>query len=436
MRIGIDGYNLAMPNGTGVATYGITLARTLKAGGMEVEGVFGLDAGRDPALRETLFFDRFGRGGPVKGAALAPAYWPWLRLGAADVPLTDRVDRRALADRLPAFDRIVSARRLFALAHRHFATFRRFVPLAMTNPPEIMHWTYPVPIELVGARNIYTLHDLVPLKLPYTTLTAKRTYRALVKACVRRAAHVCTISEASRADILREFGASGDRVTNCYQTAIPPDGSDPAGDAAALERMFGLSRRGFFLFFGAIEPKKNVGRLIEAHLARATDTPLVIVGGKGWQGDGELRLLRPDPSMGQDHARALAARVILLDHLPRSILVRLIRSAKAVVFPSIAEGFGLPVLEAMQLGTPVLTSRGGALEEVAGDAGLLVDPFDVRAITAGLAALDKDAALRDRLAEAGPRRAARFSQAVYLERLEQLYARVMRDGAQEEPSPA
>lgn len=413
-----------MPAGTGVASYGFTLAETLAAGGHGVEGVFGVDAGRDPVLRETLFFDRIGRERKVTGAALAPAYWPRLALKGAEVPLTPRVDRRALAHRWPAFTRLATTPRLFALAHRHFATFGRFVPLTLPDPPAVMHWTYPVPIELVGARNIYTLHDLVPLKLPYTTLTAKRTYRALVAACVDRAAHLCTVSEASRQDVLREFGADPARITNCYQAAPPSEGPPRSAeeDAAAVAGTLGLRPGGYFLFFGAIEPKKNVGRLLEAFLSLPTDTPLVIVGGKGWQSAGELALLHAGPDGGE----ALGARVIRLDHLPRLLLTRLIRSAKAVLFPSIAEGFGLPVLEAMALGTPVLTSRGGALEEVAGEAALLVDPTDVRMIAAGIAALDGDAALRERLGRAGLARAEAFTPARFLQRLEGLYAETLR----------
>lgn len=424
LRIGIDGYNLAMPTGTGIATYGFALAETLKRGGFGVEGVFGIDAGPDPALRETLFFDRFGREPRVEGPALAPAYWPAYRPRARDVPLTPEVDRRALADRWPRFDRLVTAPRLFALAHRHFATFGRFVPLTMPDPPDVMHWTYPVPIRLVGARNVYTLHDVVPLKLPYATLTAKRAYRARVQACIDHAAHLCTVSEASRADVMRAFGVAPERITNTWQAAPPlPDAPADDADAAALERTFGLSPRGYFLFFGAIEPKKNLGRLIEAHLSRRTDTPLVIVGGKGWQSEGETGLLDPDASLGTAHAQALAGRVMRLGHLSRALLVRLIRNAKAVTFPSIAEGFGLPVLEAMQLGTPVLTSRDGALGEVAGDAALLVDPFDTGDIAGGLRALDDDEVLRAGLAAAGPVRAAMFSQDAYLARLREVYAR-------------
>jgi glycosyltransferase involved in cell wall biosynthesis len=298
----------------------------------------------------------------------------------------------------------------------------------MDDPPDIMHWTYPLPIELVGSRNIYTLHDLVPLRLPYTTLDAKASYRALTKACTECGDHICTVSEASRRDIIAEFAIDPARVTNSYQASPLPAAAlahSPAEDAAMIEGIFGLPAQGYFLFFGAIEPKKNLGRLIEAYLALRTETPLVIVGARAWRSEEELRLLREDEDGDSAHRQTLAKRIIRLDYMPRPLLLRLIRGARALAFPSLYEGFGLPVLEAMQFGTPILTSNTSSLPEVAGEAAVLVDPYDPLAIAAGLRALDSDGALRARLSQAGPEQAARFSEERYRERLEAMYAQVM-----------
>jgi glycosyltransferase involved in cell wall biosynthesis len=438
LRIGIDGYNLALRHGTGIATYGRALARTLQSAGHRVEGVFGLDVGKDPALREVHFFDLLDRIEPTRrtprqvaarrARLLRDALNPLLSLRAIEVPRTGRVETATFADRLPAFDRVTSAAHLFAIAHLHFKYYGRFVRLRMDDPPDIMHWTYPLPVELVGSRNIYTLHDLVPLRLPYTTLDAKASYRALARACVTRGAHVCTVSEASRRDIVTEFAIDPARVTNSYQASpLPADAlaRSPAEDSAMIEGIFGLRAQGYFLYFGAIEPKKNLGRLIEAYLSIATDTPLVIVGARAWRSEEELRLLREDEDGESAQRQALARRIIRLEYMPRPLLLRLIRGARAMVFPSLYEGFGLPVLEAMQFGTPILTSNTSSLPEVAGDAAVLVDPYDVLAIAAGLRALDGDPALRARLAMAGPAQAATFSEERYRGRLEDMYARVM-----------
>jgi len=432
LSVGIDGYNLALPNGTGVATYGHVLADTLRSGGHKVIGLFGVDAGRDANMREVLFYDRLGQVPPtphlrrkrsrrILRAALRP-----LHIRRADeVPQTDRFEKGNLAERLPCFDRMVTTPNLFEIAHRHFALYGRFLRVRMDDPPQIMHWTYPLPITLEGAANVYTFHDLVPLRLPYTTLDAKRAYRDLLAACVVHGAHICTVSETSRTDIITEFGIDPDRITNCYQASpLPLPTENAHDDATVIENIFGLPHRGYFLHFGAIEPKKNIGRLLEAYLSTGVSAPLVLTGGRGWQAQEELRLLVPEDEADTVHGRRMAERVRRLEHLPRSLLARLIRGARAVLFPSIHEGFGLPVLEAMQLGTPVLTSAGGAPAEIAGDAALLVDPYDVAAIAAGIRTLDSDTDLRGRMTAAGRGAAARFSAEAYRARLEAMYARI------------
>lgn len=448
-RIGIDGYNLALTNGTGVATYGHTLATVLSDQGHGVEGVFGIDAGVDPAMREVLFYETIGtppaerslqQRRSDKRALRRRALNPFASPFMAEVPLTGRVVTEPLAGRLPRFDRIVTAPRLFDLAHRHFAYYGRLLPIRMASPPPIMHWTYPIPVRLVGARNVYTLHDLVPLRLPYTTTDGKGGYRRLLARIIEQADHLCTVSEASRADIIAEFGLDPARISNTYQAAAMPAeilARPAADDGAIVENIFGLPHRGYFLFFGAIEPKKNVGRMLEAYLSLGTATPLVMIGGRGWRNENELALLGAAAETSDEHLNlddlpvptGDARRVIRLTHLSRPLLLRLIRSARAALFPSVSEGFGLPILEAMQLGTPILTSNISAMPEVAGDAAILVNPYDTLAIAAGIRALDDDADLRERLSVAGPVQAKAFSPARYIDRLEAMYSAMLDLGA-------
>jgi glycosyltransferase involved in cell wall biosynthesis len=440
MRVGIDGYNLAMPHGTGVATYGFALANALRNLGYQVEGVFGLDVGDDPALREIMFFDQFARDDGAGGRASRPV-GKWTRrmqrlraiggrLRADEVPQSSLVEREVFATRLPKFDRLTSSPELFDLANWYFQVTGRFLKLKMANPPQIMHWTYPVPVELAGARNVYTLHDLVPLRLPYTTLDVKKNYYRLIKQCIRRADHICTVSESSRQDILSRFTIDPANVTNTYQSSPIAPGSisdDPLEDARMIDGIFGLSHRGYYLFFGAIEPKKNVGRIIEAYLGTHSEHALVIVGARAWQSEGELRLLT-NGGYGK-----MARQVIRLEYLPRALLLRLIRGARAVVFPSLFEGFGLPVLETMQLGTPVITSNTSSLPEVAGNAAKLVDPYSVADISEAWRAIDRDQSLREDLAHRGLEQAARYSDREYRARIAAMYDRVLAGGAAQTP---
>lgn len=423
--VGVDGLNLALRRGTGVATYARTLARTIADMGRPADLIFGLPVHpRAPrALRETLFFDQLGREEPLAAPAVSGRprrerlFVSPLARRLVEVPVEGRVRAESFAERLPPFARLYSFGSLWSVAARHFRRYRRFLTVDMDDPPAIMHWTYPVPVHLRGAINIYTIHDLVPLRLPHTSLENKRLHDRLLRACIRRAPRICTVSEASRQDIIQLLGAAPAQVVNCYQSIDPVPAIAPEALAGRLRALFGLEPQGYFLYFGAIEPKKNVGRLIEAYLGAQIRAPLVIAGARAWRSEEELRLLGaaglPMP--------AGVGNIRLLDYLPRRMLDLLIAGARAVLFPSLYEGFGLPVVEALARGVPTLTSTAGSLPEVADGAALLVDPYDLAAMAAAIRTLDSDADLRRNLAAAGPAKAAHFAPPRFQGRLRQLY---------------
>ena len=350
---------------------------------------------------------------------------------AFQVPVTGRVIRDTFQARLPYFDHIWNVQDLFTKESLYGSLLGGRMNVHFREAPDIMHWTYPLAIRIPKAKNIYTLHDLVPLRLPYTTLDNKRHYFRLIRNLTKSADHIVTVSEASKKDIMDLFGVPEERITNTYQAVdIPPVYRNKAASDVKieLEGTFGLSYKKYFLFFGAIEPKKNVGRLIEAYLASGATDPLVIIGKKAWKSEEELQLIA-----GSDHVRKLLSNpndkekrssVLHFDYASLPLLISLIRGAKAVLFPSLYEGFGLPALEAMSLGTPVLASNTASMPEVVGEAALKVDPYDTRALVEGIRALDKDADLLGRLAEAGPIRAQEFSPERYQARLSKLYSKV------------
>ncbi len=427
IRIGLDGYNLALARGTGVATYGRTLAHAVVRAGYKLDLVYGLGVPQDSRedLRETLFYARLAEDAPaqlptnlsarVKRAAMLP--------GTRDliaVPHSGHVVAPDLELRVPPFDRLFTRGSLFTICARYFRRFGRFMPLRIPTPPEIMHWTYPLPLRMLGSRNIYTLHDLVPLRLPHTTLEDKRYYDRLIRTCLAEAAHIVSVSEASRSDIEMLFPGYGDKITNTYQPidlAIDPR----TDDLQRIRKLFDLDAGNYFLFFGAIEPKKNVGRLIEAYLSADIETPLIIVGAEAWRSDHELRLLHGAHGSVLSGTRSIRR----IDYLPRHLLIELVAGAKAVAFPSLYEGFGLPAAEACALGIPVLASSGGSLPEVVGPGGLIVDPYDVSAMAAALRRLDEDSLLRETLGAAGKRHTTKFSFDRYTTVITSLYQHVI-----------
>jgi glycosyltransferase involved in cell wall biosynthesis len=437
LRILIDGYNLGLEKGTGVATYARNLSFALHGLGHEVGVLYGgrASAFREPLIREIAFFDS-NVGDPPLWLRKLNAIRDGLRgpFGhrALPIPLSGTVILDTFKSRLPHFDALYNAENLFTRAHNQFAFWKRMGQVHGGFRADLVHWTYPLPLYVGGgSRNVYTLHDLVPLRLPYTTLEKKRRYFQMCRKIVERADHIVTVSETSKRDIVNILGVPPDRITNTYQAVSIPDKYRLKPEEVVkreVEGTFGLAFKGYFLFFGSIEPKKNLGRLIEAYLGSAVDTPLVIVGAQAWKSEQELRLLY------DDHIRSLITdgretrvkrRVVQLDYAPFPLLVSLIRGAKATMFPSIYEGFGLPVLESMLLGTPVLSSNVSSIPEVAGDAACLVDPYDTRQMAEAIRALDADAALRGSLVERGLRQARLFDEQAYQRRLAEMYRGVM-----------
>jgi glycosyltransferase involved in cell wall biosynthesis len=436
-RILIDGYNMSMPTGTGIATYARGLAATAHALGNEVGILYGppgLPA--DPLLREMTFFE------PPPAVSKPSTLGAALRLyrqviagrrrmTARPVVLSGLVSTRSIEDRLPVHDKLWAIPNLFELAQVHYFATGRFLEIAIPETPHIVHWTYTMPIRIAGAKNVYTLHDMVPFLLPDATRVDKPRFLALTRQIAAQADHILTVSEKSKGDIIRLLGISEDRVSNTYQSIdLPTHAVERPMELmrGEIEQGHGLPLGEYFLYFGAIEPKKNVTRLIRGYLQSGVRCPLAIVGKLAWDSDVEARLLA-DPSLSYstplDATPEIRRGLKHFDYATRASLVSLIKGAKAVLFPSLYEGFGLPALEAMQLGTPVLTSTEGALPEVCGEGALLVDPYDIGALADGIRRLDSNPALRDALSDRGQRQALRFSPRSYASRMEAIYHHLM-----------
>jgi glycosyltransferase involved in cell wall biosynthesis len=250
---------------------------------------------------------------------------------------------------------------------------------------------------------VTTVHDLVPLRLPALVPARHRwAVRCLLGGALRRARRIIAVSEATRAELLARYRLTPARVVVVPEAAGPEFAPPAAGVVAATRARYGLARP-YVLFVGFLEPKKNLGALLEA-VARLRrrgawgSTELVVVGAPGWG---------PRPA-ARVRALGLEGAVRCVGPAPEADLPALYAGALAFAFPSLWEGFGLPVLEAMAAGTPVLAADRGALPEVTAGAALLVEPAP-DPLAAGLERLLADAGLRERLRAAGLARAAQFS---------------------------
>jgi glycosyltransferase involved in cell wall biosynthesis len=349
-----------------------------------------------------------------------------LGVAPSNLNLSGTIITDHLENRLPLRAEMFVARELFGNARRYYSWSGRFAELTLQPPPDIFHCTYQLPLRAKGACNIYTIHDLVPLRLPFATLDNKRQTYRLLRKIAAEADHIVTVSEQSKRDIIEILGVDAARVTNTYEAVDFPQELTGRSDdliAKQLDSALRLEMSGYLFFFGALEPKKNVGRLIDAYLLSSVDIPLVITGPTGWGTKDEAAVLAR--LEGQDRSAGPGRRrFIKLEYVSRSMLVSLIRGARAVIFPSLYEGFGLPVLEAMQLGTPVITSRTSSLPEIGGDAALYVNPYDINDIARAIRTIASDQGLRAELARRGLVQAELFSVARYRERVAELYQRL------------
>lgn len=248
---------------------------------------------------------------------------------------------------------------------------------------------------------VLTIHDLSFLHFPHNFRAGRRLYlRLFTKWSVRRARRVIAPSESTRRDILDRYGVPADRVDRIYYGLDPIFRPLPLDQVAEFRARQGLPDQ-FLLFVGTLEPRKNVTRLIEAY-ARLPQSrpPLYIVGGKGWL---------YDEVFASVEVLGLGGSVRFAGHVPGQELPWWYNAAELFVYPSLYEGFGLPPLEAMACGTPVITSGVSSLPEVVGSAGITVDPLDVDALTGAMARVLADAEQRRMMQTAGLAQARTFS---------------------------
>ena len=253
--------------------------------------------------------------------------------------------------------------------------------------PRLAHFQHVVPLWCPSPA-IVTIHDLSFERYPRLMNRRDRlVFRTMVPRSVRRAARVLAVSDWTKGDLVEHYGIPEQKI------AVTPNGVDP------LFRPDGARRDGvpYALFVGTLQPRKDPLAAVEA---------LALV-------DGDLRLVLVGPDKGSGaEARRIASklglngRVEFAGHVEKQELAELYRGAACLVFPSRYEGFGLPVVEAMASGTPVVATAAGSIPEIAGDAAVLVDPGDPVALAGGI---ERALADRDRLVPAGLERARRYS---------------------------
>jgi glycosyltransferase involved in cell wall biosynthesis len=283
--------------------------------------------------------------------------------------------------------------------------------------PDVFHAPHYILPAAVSCRSVVTIHDCIHLMFPQY-LPNRAAYgfaRASMWTAARRSDRILTVSEASKRDILQLFNVPPEKVVVVYNAIDERFGVTPSRERVAeVRERYQLDHK-FVLYVGNIKPHKNLVRLIEAfsQLRRTRDDlKLLIIGDE----ISKLPALRRAV-----HSHKLHKHVRFLGYLNDDTLGVLYRLASVFVFPSLYEGFGLPPLEAMASGTPVVTSNVSSLPEVTGDAAILIDPYEVDSIADGMRRVLDDQALAAQLRERGLRRAREFSWTRSVERTLEVY---------------
>ncbi len=284
------------------------------------------------------------------------------------------------------------------------------IPLTLSaelrrNPVDVLHVQFTAP-PFSPCPVVVSIHDLSFEHLPQTfKWRSRKQLRITVRRSVREASQVIALSAHARNDIINTYKVSPERVT-----AIPLAAADhfrPVSDETELQRVkqtYGI-KGDYILAVGAIQPRKNLARLVAAHARLRSLKPegklpkLVLAGKCAWLYDETLRAIKD---------LELKDSVIVTGYVPEKDLPTLYSGALCFVYPSYFEGFGLPPLEAMQCGAPVIVGNLTSLPEVVGDAGLLVDPFDVDALAAAIESVISNSDLRAELSFKGLARAKLF----------------------------
>lgn len=292
---------------------------------------------------------------------------------------------------------------------------------AFTGPVGLYHATdFVLPPTTKQTRTLLTVHDLSFVRVPETASPRLKAYLdTVVPLSAQRADHILADSEATRQDLVDLYGLPLEKIT-VLLSGVDARFKPASADAILRVRnKYRISDVEFLLSVGTVQPRKNYARLIQALAAlreRGHNLHLVVVGGTGWL---------QDPIYEAVHRLSLQPYVHFVGFADDADLPALYSAARCFAFPSLYEGFGLPVLEAMACGTPVVTSSVSSLPEVAGDAALLADPLDVAGIADAVERVLIDNNLRDNLVRAGLARAAEFTWERAARELHQTYCRLL-----------
>ena len=444
MKILIDGHNLGLKEPTGIGVYAKNLANCLNSLNHEVSVLYGINHSfkwwLDYDSQCASFYQKLFIKGEesAKGFIRRPfSFFRFLPncifgLGISSTKVgfpSYKIDLKGIEKKLPPNIVPYNSPNIFRSAQAFAAVTGRSFPLSKPkNGLDVLHLTLPLPIKKSSKfKKVVTVHDVIPLKIPESTSINLKQYQKILKASIRDADQIFCISERTKLDLMEVLKIKEDKIHLTSQMSFIPEIIKDFPDKF-LEPLLGsykLKRNKYFIFYGAIEPKKNVLKIISAFKNSHSDSKLVIVGKNGWLFDKEQKIF-DEIQMGFKSNNNFYKRILRIPYLEFLDLMILLKGARALIFPSRYEGFGLPILEAMQMGVPVITSNMAPMNEVGGDAPYYVDPYSTLDL---ISAIEKFSESDNYLREfklKGLKQAEKFSKEKYLKKLELGYKKLFK----------
>jgi glycosyltransferase involved in cell wall biosynthesis len=431
MQIMIDAYNLELKHPTGIGTYTYNLTENLVQMGHQVSALYSMSRGSELFPDNASFYQQLGNQPNSQSNRLrdlirifryAMPSTLGLRRRLHSIESTFKIITSGLERRVPPSVKPYNLAHIYQTSQALAAATgiaTRIIPPKNAPKIDILHLTSPLPIAKGKFKKVVTLHDLIPLKLPQLTAMNLKHYANCVKTSLKDADIIFSDSEKSKIDAIEILKIPEAKIEVAYTSLSVPEDikRKSATEMDSVLHHYCLPHKNYFIFYGAIEPKKNVLRLLQAYLQAKTDCKLVLVGKYGWLYEKEKELIE---SLNGN------PNIVRIPYSDFTTLMALVQGARALLFPSLYEGFGLPVLEAMQLGVPVLTSAAGSLPEVGGDAVHYVDPYSIMDIKAGIEKLSSNDELLRTMVDNGYRQAEKFSAQNYQKRLSAGYERLFK----------
>jgi glycosyltransferase involved in cell wall biosynthesis len=309
---------------------------------------------------------------------------------------------------------------VFTLRSAHWLKFEWMLRRACRKHNfDVYHETGFVPAAMTAIPTVYTIHDLTlithPCMHPRERVWFHEFFR---KRRMRYAAHILTVSEFMQQEICDILDLKPEQVTAVPEAPAPHFWHRSPEAIQRVRQNFSLPQE-YLLFVGSLEPRKNLPRIIQAMERCKMDIPLVLAGWEGWGDKTWMETIR---------GAGLEERIFVTGYVDDETLTCLYSGATALVYPSLYEGFGLPILEAMACGCPVICSNVASMPEVAGDAAFLVDPFDAEDLAAAVDKIVGDQAIRQHLIAKGFARASAFTWKQTAEKTRDVFLRVAQEG--------